>query len=188
MTWLNQLWQHMFTKFDTFITKQIQISLKILKLFLNNLLSGPVFFDNFNKISKARIQASLRRSQFSFLYARVLISPVQCNLHYGCLLWARYYIRLLKIACLHSLCSWAIYFAFTRLRLACKMIIKAWLRLTKIILANWSEFLSLFRVFSSFLKSLLPYPLRCLFNFEIYLIFGFYVIPDSQLSFLNEMS
>ena len=45
--------------------------------------------------------------------------------------YARYFIRPLKIACLHSLRSWAIYFAFTRLRLAGKMIIYARLRLRK---------------------------------------------------------
>ena len=51
----------------------------------------------------------------------------------GGLLWARYFIRPLKIACLHSLRSWAINFAFSRLRLAGKMIIYARLRFTKII-------------------------------------------------------
>ena len=38
------------------------------------------------------------------------------------------FIRPLKIACLHSLGSWAIFLAFTRLRLAGKMIIYARLR------------------------------------------------------------
>ena len=51
----------------------------------------------------------------------------------GGLLWARHFIRPLKITSLHSLRSWAIYFVFTRLRLAGKIIIYAWLRLAKII-------------------------------------------------------
>ena len=50
------------------------------------------------------------------------------------LAWTRRFIRPSKIACLHSLHLWAIYFAFTWLRLLGKMIIYAQLRLTKIIL------------------------------------------------------